>query len=155
MFGEVGAIHDQDPIRFAERLVHEVLMLCQERIVVPLAFPNELLERPDLPFRMRPHSQQAEGHGFDILAGDIGREQPTQIELCPLALLTAVKQRRKVLVVDYQFFSERSHLFGSQALDGYLPWKRWLISSDIKHESHQVSPPEKNFLSVYPKKVSL
>ena len=116
VFGKLGPIHDQYPILFTERLIHQTLMFSQERVIVPLALPNELLERPDLPFRMRSHSQQAQGHRFDILTGHVRREEATHIERCPLALLTAVKQRRKVLVVGHQFFSERSYLFSGQVL---------------------------------------
>jgi hypothetical protein len=66
MLGKVGAIHDQHPILFSKRLIHQALVFGQQRVIIPPAFPNELLERSDLPFCMRSHSQQTESHRFDV-----------------------------------------------------------------------------------------
>src|SRR6266700_2875580 len=75
VFGKVGAIHDQHTILFPQRLVHQVLVFCQQGVIIPGPFPDELLEGAHLPLRMRPYSQQTQGHRFHILAGDISREQ--------------------------------------------------------------------------------
>jgi hypothetical protein len=100
VFGKFRAIHNEHPILFTERLVHQAQMLGQQGVIIPLALPNELLKRPDLPFRVRSHSQQAQSHRFDILTRDISCEQSTQIDCCPLTLFAPVEKRSKVLVVD-------------------------------------------------------
>src|SRR6266487_7084708 len=152
MFGKVGAINDKHPILFTQCFIHQTLVFGQQRLIVPLPLPNELLEGAHLTLRMWSHSQQAQSHRFDILARNIGREQSTQIDRCPLALLTSIEQWSKVLVVDNQFFGQGSHLFRGQFLYSQRAHGRRLVGGDIIHKRHRVSPPAIDFLSVYPKK---
>src|SRR5260370_26861906 len=98
-----------------------------------------------------PTSVPSQGHRFDVSAGNICREQSAHVDCRPLALLTSVEQRSKMLVVSHQFFGQRSHLFRGQVLYRQLAWKRRLVSSYIDHEKHLVPPPRTDFLSVYPK----
>ena len=111
MLGKIGTINDEDAIFFTQRLVHQALMFGQQRVIIPLALPNELLEGAHLPLRMRPHPQQTQGHCFDVFARNICREQSAQVDCRPLALLTPIEQRSKVLVISHQFFGQGSHLF--------------------------------------------
>src|SRR5258708_1133716 len=152
MFGKVGAINDQHPILFTQCFVHQTLVFGQQGVIIPPAFPNELLEGAYLPLRMWSHPQQAQGHRFHILTGNISREQSAQIDLCPLALLTSIEQWSKVLVVDNQFFGQGSHLFRGQFLYSQRAHWRRLVGGDIIHKRHQISPPGIDFLPVYPTK---
>src|SRR5690348_18367068 len=101
---------------------------------------------------MQSHPQQTQGHRFDVLAGHVSREESTQVDCCPLALLTSVEQRSKMLVVSHQFFGQGSHLFRGEILDRQSAWKRRLVGGYIDHESHWILPPGTSFLSVYSKK---
>src|SRR6266568_2906834 len=101
---------------------------------------------------MRPHPQQTQGHGFDVLAGDIGCEKSTQIDRCPLTLFPSGEQRSKMLVVSNQFFGQGSHLFRGQFLHSQAARRRRLVDGDIEHKRHRFPPPGIDFLSVYPKK---
>jgi len=127
-------------------------MFGQQGVIIPGPFPNELLESAHLPLRMRPHPKQTQGHRFDILAGNIGSEQPAQVNCRPLPLLPSIEQWSKVLVIGHQFFGQGSHLFRGQFL--YSQRARWrrLVGGDIRHKRHGVSPPGTDFLSVYPTK---
>ncbi len=56
MFGEIRAIHDQHPILFTKRLVHQALVFGKPRVIIPPALSNELLESAYLLLRTRSHS---------------------------------------------------------------------------------------------------
>src|SRR5260221_10599985 len=152
MFGKVRAIDDEHSILLAQRLVHQALVVGQQGLIIPGPFPNELLERAHLSLRIWPHPQQSQGHCFHILPRNISREQPTQIDRRPLALLASVEQRSKVLVVSNQFFGQGSHLFRGQFLHSQSARRRRLVGGDIEHKRHRVPPPGIDFLSVYPTK---
>src|SRR5260370_5282512 len=151
VFGKVRPIDDEHSILLTQCLVHPTLMLGYERLVVPTALPDELGPRPHLPLRMRPHPEQAQGHGFNVLAGDISREQSAQIDRCPLPLFASVEERGKVLVVGCQLLGQSDCFFRRQSLDSPQVLSMRQICSDITQCRHNVSPPGRNFPSVYPK----
>jgi hypothetical protein len=79
--GYVAPIQDQHPIRLAQRRRDQALVFGEDRVVVPGTLADELLQRPHPAHGVRPRTQQPQGHGLDVLARDVGQQQPAQIHL--------------------------------------------------------------------------
>jgi hypothetical protein len=151
VFGKLRAINDEHPLLVPERLCDLPLMLGQDGLIVPLALTHKLLHGAHLALGVWPRSQQAQGHGFDILARHVGREQAAQIKRRPLALLTALEERCEVLMVGEEFLSQGADFRGCERTHGRQAMRRRQVGDHINQSRHGGTPPGIPFPSVYPK----
>ncbi len=116
--GHVAAIQNQHPVRLAQRRRDQALVLGEDRVVVPGALADELLQRPHLAHGVRPRTQQPQGHRLDVLAPHVGQQQPAQIHLGPRPLLASGKQGSEVGMVGGQFLPHVRQVLRAQGHDG-------------------------------------
>jgi hypothetical protein len=115
--GHIAAIQNQDTVLLAQRLGDQALVFGQERIVVPRALADKLLQRAHVARGVRSRAQQPQRHRLHVLAPHVGQQQPTQIHVRPLALLAPGKQRGEVGMVGGQVLPHARQVLRAQGHD--------------------------------------
>src|SRR5207248_10245391 len=131
---EVAAVQDEHTrVRVAEGLSDELLVLLQDRLVVPGTDTDELLHGLDVA------SLQRQGHRLDRLALQV-QQLTLEILECPLALLLASEQRREQRVVADQFVCQPRHVPRGQVAFRW-PTGRWRAHGGCRPR-HPSGPPD-------------
>ncbi len=92
-------------------------MFGQERVVLPRALADELLQRAHLARRLRSRAQEPQRHRLHVLAPHIGQEQTLQIHRGPRPLLAPGKQRGEVGMIGGQLLTHVRQVLRAQGHD--------------------------------------
>ncbi len=88
-------------------------MFGQDGVVVPGTRSNDVLQRPHAAVRPVLGPQQAQRHGFHVLARHLGHEQTPQVDLRPVPLFLPRKQRREPRVIGHHLVGDALYMDAS------------------------------------------